>query len=1128
LAKQANAILSPGSVEFGAIHVSWFRPTEISRFVLRDAQGESVLASPHAVFEWSLSQMLFSRPASGRITIERGELDIERFADGRIDLYETLRPIIEEHPKWRRIIHIQNGRLRFRDPALADPVIADGADIDLNLGRGYEPITWKIALVHNRRNGASGELAIAGNQSREQVDSRGNPDVSVLVNGSRWPWSVAAAGVRSRGEFSGTIDARRRRGAWNVSGDADLPGLEAAVTALGAGTVRVEALRAAWKLAGDERAWRIDKLEVTSSLGDVRGHGSFPPSVQEGAWFEGSTDLARLSRQLPGAMRLREGLRLESGLARFRLDARVDQQAPAQRWSLRANVSDLVAAEGRRRLTIAEPATIDALISREGSRIALDRFEVQTPFLRASAKGDIDSGVDLEGTLDLAEFSARFRDFIDLGSVEPAGVCKLNAHYQRRGDGYEAKARGELGNVRLGGLPLLGTFERGLISLTSACEGGADAAGWPLDWRQWSLHATSADSGLEFKATNGRASGEIAIDGRGVAKLTLGGRPRRAEAEVKLSSDRGTWNAQHLALAIMSDSQWGPGMGPGGTLRWAGRGRFDPARDELVVESVTPNHEVARKPGAERAQAGWLKIRGLTAMGSGRIEAEASADLADFSTLVAPPGEAWGGRLDGRAHLRREGELWEYALRLELHDPAQLSATARALALDGTVSCRVNGLYSSRSDQLRVTELALEAPLVAIAGAGTVERLTDAAELDFKGSLSPDWGALSDLLARRVEPNAHVAGRPRSWNLSGKATAGTGTIALDGLRGECGIEIDELDVFGMQLGGAPLVLELEKGQVRINPIDSTLNGGTLHLEPELARREEGSIWLRLGPSTKLEGAVVNDEVSHRVLSYVAPVLDGATRVRGKVSLGIEEALVPLAAGEGASEKILGNMIFDDVRFMPGPLATELLGILLKEDRPLLVLRDPVSVHIANGKVYQKGLVIPLGKAAGIAVEGSVDFRKNLDMVASFGMFPRTGSGPAALGPLARSARIEIPIRGTLDKPKIDAGAFAQRLKSIGKDLLETSMEAGADTWQKLLESFSTLPFRGLFAPGGRAGRRAAPPGERSQARPGSQNPSGKAQSKATEERRNRREARKHQRLEKKAQRRLERDAPPEI
>jgi hypothetical protein len=679
LASAANAILTPGSVEFGVIRLSWIGPTEIDRLVLRDAQGECVLAAPRTVLACNLAQVLFRWPESARLAITQCELDIDRSADGTIDLLETLKPLIVEHPRRRLIIEIPDGRLRFRDPALAAPVLADVADIHLDLTRGWEPITWKIKLARALPPAESGQLAIEGSLSRAEIDSRGNHDLTLAITGSTWPLALRSWGFQSRGDLSATIAASRRTGNWDLAGDATIQGLEATAAAPAPDRIRLADLHAVWKLAGDEASFKIEASGITSS-----------------------------------------------------------------------------------------------------------------------------------------------------------------------------------------------------------------------------------------------------------------------------------------------------------------------------------------------------------------------------------------------------------------------------------------------------------APFVQLEGTGAVRDLSGTPELDMKGLIRPDWSVLTAELARRVEPNARIAGQPWTWRLSGPLQGVSARSSFEGIRGELEARLDALDVFGMRLGTTVVLLRMQDGAVRIDPIDSTLNGGTLHLEPELAREKDGSVCLRLGRSSVLEGAVVNDEVSHRVLSYAAPILDGATRVRGQISVKLTDAVFPIAAERAAETRITGDVLFDDVRFMPGPLAAELLGIFHREDRPLLVLRDPISVRIAARKVYQNGLVIPLGRAASIGLEGSVDFDKTLDLVASVGMNPAAGNAPV-VGSIVKGARIEIPIRGTLDKPRIDGEALRARLASIGSELLQTSLEAGADALSGLLERLPSLSLRGLFSPA----RRAAPPPppEPPQAKP-MQAPA-RADPLSQSERRQLRAERKERRLEKQAERRLKRQKSPD-
>ena len=162
-------------MEFSAIRLSWFRPTEIADLVLHDAQRDRLIVSRRALFSWNLWQILVTHPNCADLGLGQGDVDIEPLPDGTVDLYETLRPVISEHPPVRIVIRIDDGRLRFRDPAFTDPVVADKATILLDLGRDSEPITWDIKLARHRQTDRSAAWpsreATAGRKSRRRVST---------------------------------------------------------------------------------------------------------------------------------------------------------------------------------------------------------------------------------------------------------------------------------------------------------------------------------------------------------------------------------------------------------------------------------------------------------------------------------------------------------------------------------------------------------------------------------------------------------------------------------------------------------------------------------------------------------------------------------------------------------------------------------------------------------------------------------------------------------------------------------------------------------------------------------------------------------------------------------------------
>jgi translocation and assembly module TamB len=493
-------------------------------------------------------------------------------------------------------------------------------------------------------------------------------------------------------------------------------------------------------------------------------------------------------------------------------------------------------------------------------------------------------------------------------------------------------------------------------------------------------------------------------------------------------------------------------------------------------------------------------------------------------------------------HARREQELWNLGLRLTASDPESIAADGSNIGLGGNLVVGMNGAYAARTDRLELAELSVTAPYLQADGSGVIRDLSSQAAVDLKGSLNLDWDRIRKLIAQKIEPNARISGRPRPWRLAGVIDGLPAIDRMGSLEGDIGVQIDSLDIFGMRLSAVPVVLRAANGRLVVDPIDAELNGGVLHLEPELIYDKAGSTWVYLGKSSRLDGAIVNDEVSHRVLSFAAPVLDGATRVEGRVSLALADAYFPILAAPGAQVRIDGDVLFDDVRFMPGPLADQLLSVFQRERRPLAVLRDPVNVRIADRKVYQQGLTIPVAKIASIGLDGSVDFDQNLDLVARFSLQPPR-SGVPILTPIMQNARFDLPIRGTLKNPKIDGEALKEHWKEVGVDLLGNSMEAGVNGLQRLLEGLPVPGLRGLLPPV----RRMAPPppapadpdteGGRipdDRDLPGANHEVLKPRDGAgerpapltAEERRKMREQRRLDRLQKKADRRLRQNMPP--
>ena len=254
------------------------------------------------------------------------------------------------------------------------------------------------------------------------------------------------------------------------------------------------------------------------------------------------------------------------------------------------------------------------------------------------------------------------------------------------------------------------------------------------------------------------------------------------------------------------------------------------------------------------------------------------------------------------------------------------------------------------------------------------------------------------------------------------------------------MELTSADAFGMRLGPAPIVVKGKDGTFTIDPIDTSLNGGNVKLLPGLDVDETKGIAVTLAKGSLIDDAQINDEVSHRLLTYVAPVLDQATHVHGKLSMNLDAADIPVVAPPTRMLSLTGQLTFQDVMFAPGPFASQLLKMTGQASSPGLSLHQPLALEVANGWVIQKGLKFPLDKGATLALDGSVGFDQTLDLKASVPVTRALLGGIPGVADAGGNRKIVVPINGTVSQPRIDKRASSCAPRPVQKRPFEGGSE----------------------------------------------------------------------------------------
>jgi translocation and assembly module TamB len=1053
LVGMVNEALSPSRVEVGSIALSWTGPIRVSGLALHDHAGKRTVAVPEATLDRGLLALLLDRKHLGTLTLDGVAIDVERRGDGSIDLLDAFAGHHRPRPKPATggpsgrprelpeiTVKVVRGSLRARSPEMPDPVAVDRFDLDFRVPAAPGAVTMSLKLEQGEGAGAAA-LAIEG---RHDLHSAAG-DLSLTVTGHRWPWSAGASGVVARGRLDGRLVATRGAGRWGLSGDARLLDLDAGGPALAGDRLHLDRVAAAWEVGQTSRAWTVRRLELTSPVATVGAEGALTEQPGASARIEGRVDLAALARQLPHALRLRDGLSLERGEARAR--AVLKTEADGQRYEVEAALSDLVAREQGRTITLRSPAALSALLSRRSEALRVDRLSAKADFLDLTGSGDLDRGVTVQGTLDLAALQAQLRDLVDFGGLVMTGRGRFAADYRRVVGRYSARAAVEIRKLDVRGLtadPIL----RDLARVDAVLHGPAVAPGLPCGWDEASLHVKADPSAATLTAST--RNGPLTLTATASSPFPLGGPDALASAKAEGRWADGALDLDDLHIALRPQAP----SPSAGSLDLAMKGRYDRA---MGVLTLAPKPTTGPSPIVLSPQG--LKVSGLGKTGAGpKVEGSAFGDLDALDRLLvlatggAPIGlgGTWNGSLATRPD--PDGRL-RIEINLGSPDLSLADSTGRGRRPEGPFGAAFSGWYRPDADRLDVENLTVGTRYAVVFGAGRLDEPGGRRVADLQGHLSPNWATLKTLVASAVEPGATVQGAPaRGFRVRGPLSGGGTAELLRGLDAEVGVDLAEFRAFGMTLGATPLVARCAGGRLVIDPIQTTLNNGRVDLRPEVRLDDPKGLSLVLAPGSSIAGAEINDEVSRRVLAFVAPVLQDATSARGRISAEFRQAEFPIGGDAGRTSTVVGRVVFEGVEFGGGPMAADLLGLVGHRHGTTVKLQQPVELAIADGRINQSGLVIPVGRAAPIVIRGSVGFDQTLALRADVPVTPAMlgmKAGPGAA--FGDGTTVPIPIGGTLSRPTIDQRALRVALGKAGETLLKNG---AADKAVDLLKRLS--------------------------------------------------------------------------
>ena len=360
----------------------------------------------------------------------------------------------------------------------------------------------------------------------------------------------------------------------------------------------------------------------------------------------------------------------------------------------------------------------------------------------------------------------------------------------------------------------------------------------------------------------------------------------------------------------------------------------------------------------------------------------------------------------------------------------------------------VDGRYEVSTGKLEIPKAELMTEWIAYAGKTNMTTQAKKTLLVSQGNMTYDAARVAQRLRPWTGDLLVVQGQ-RTQPVEVTWTSSESGNWAESLQAKSQLGWDSASIVGIEIGTADFPLKIENGHF-LSRAEIPVSQGKLrwNLNGDIA----GSpIVIIQSPEKVIDNVAITRQMCQGWLKYVAPILADVTSVQGNLSLQIEEAsIVPSNLN---SQTIRGQLQVHGANVGPGPLADQLLGLVQQvralrkgagatdgggqQTTWLQLPEQQIGFDVQQGRVAHKNMQIQAGDVL-INTSGSVGIDGQLELIAAVPILKEWVDKTPLLQSLA-GQQIQIPVRGTIQRPQLDLRSFA----SIGQQLATAALQGAA-------------------------------------------------------------------------------------
>jgi hypothetical protein len=980
----------------------------------------------------------------------------------------------KEWPSLMGQIKVTNGSLYTVKQNTAPKIIAQDINWVINTGSDEKPIAYRFLM---KSGDGSGRMAGAGTIALDPAAmaelAQAQADATLQIDNMELTDFLAIAASKGRipngqGRLSGNLQIKGSAARqMELKGHLDLPQLRLWGGPLKTDQPVIDTITAKLDAVYSGKALILNRFDFGSSWAEGSLDGRLSGADHYQINTQANVNLPEIAAHLPATLNLKKGIRLTEGQLQFR--GRANAAGGTTAFSGDAQLKRLLGIQQGQTLAWNQPVSLSVSGQEGPEGLALDHFKFTSAFIQGEGKGDLKQA-QLKIDADIKAALRELKKFVQTKGWD--GIGQLNASLkvnQLTGRQHDAalnvsiqdfsltRKRQEVITKQNVQLNLVAGFQKD----ASLAESQVDHLALELDSRIASGSLRTGQLQLESSShlpstQNFSYQGQVHLQQLSKLLLNLGLLPPpmrlSGQTRIKINGDlKGRRVVLRKALVDTQNLVFRQGQKVIRDKRLVvnTQGKID--MDKRAIRLVPLNIDFA--PGEIRLQklalADWSNLN-QTLKTDGTANLSLARGATTFKAFMDLPK---GSHIDGQSHLKLNMDFSSpQSQRIQLDatvSPFRFTSTNRPPISEKKVQLQADLSRHPAGSQYSFNNIRLTSSALSLAASGQMIQNQKERILELAGDLTPDLRKLTTLFLSPGNPRLEISGRapkpfrlkikshPHHWKNALSRTDFNGTLYIDQLKG-LGFDIKPGDV--------PIRIANQQATMTLR---ASANGGTLNLEPRIDLSQTPYRLSFPKNSSVLKNVQITNGMTANLLAPANPFISGSVLPGGLLNLDLQTFNWPL------DKKRTDQIAFDawlnlsNLKMAASPLMNRLLGVVGIQAQYLDIGNQDIRFTARNGRINSSPLQIMVDDHP-LNLQGSIGFDRTINYIAQLPVTERLVGRDAYR--FLKGVSIDVPIGGTVAKPRIDEQSMQKAVGSMVQQALQKNIERQAvDLLQQLLK-----------------------------------------------------------------------------